>query len=61
MNYPDLQRKFKGAEEGFTLMIDWNGPRFRVVNTPADMKNQPGEEIHSVVFDRAVLAGTISN
>lgn len=61
MNYPDLQRKFKGAEEGFTLMIDWNGPRFRVVNTPADMKNQPGEEIHSVVFDRAILTGTISN
>jgi len=53
MNYPDLQRKFQETEEGFTLMIDWNGPRFRVANLPAALKNQPGEEIHSVVFDRA--------
>ena len=61
MNYPDLQRKFKVAEEGFALMVDWNGPRFRVVNSPAAPTNQPSEEIRSVVFDRAVLAETTSN
>lgn len=61
MNYPNLQRKFKVAEEGFALMVDWNGPRFRVVNSPYAPTNQPSEEICSVVFDRAVLAGTINN
>jgi hypothetical protein len=61
MNYPDLQRKFKVAEEGFALMVDWNGPRFRVVNSPDAPTNQPSEEIRSVVFDRAVIAETTSN
>jgi hypothetical protein len=61
MNYPDLQRKFQEAEKGFTLMIDWNGPRFRVSNFPAALKDQPSEEIHSLVFERANLGGTASD
>jgi hypothetical protein len=61
MNYPDLQRKFQEAEKGFTLIIDWNGPRFRVSNFPSTLKDQPNEEIHSLVFERANLGGTASD
>jgi hypothetical protein len=61
MNYPDLQRKFQEAEKGFTLMIDWNGPRFRVASFLSALKDQPSEEIHSVVFERANPAGTASD
>jgi hypothetical protein len=61
MNYPDLQRKFQEAEKGFTLMIDWNGPCFRVASLPSTLKNQPSEEIHSLVFERANPAGTASD
>ena len=61
MNYPDLQRKFQEAEKGFTLMIDWNGPRFRVANFPPALKNQPSEEIHSLVFDSFNPVGTSSD
>jgi hypothetical protein len=61
MNYPDLQRKFQEAEKGFTLMIDWNGPRFRVSNFPSTLKDQPSEEIRSVVFETVNPAGTASD
>jgi hypothetical protein len=57
MNYPDLQVAFREAPDNFALMVDWNGPRFRVVDFSRPLTNPPGNEIHSVVFDRSVLAG----
>ncbi len=56
MNYPELQGAFQDTQDSFALMVDWNGPRFRVVDFSSALTNQPGKEIHSVVFDRSVLA-----
>ena len=57
MNYPDLQGAFRDTQDNFALMVDWNGPRFRVVDFSNALTNEPGKEIHSVFFDRSVLAG----
>lgn len=57
MNYPDLQGAFRDTQDNFALMVDWNGPRFRVVDFSSALTNQHGKEIHSVFFDRSVLAG----
>jgi hypothetical protein len=61
MNYPDLQRTFRETRDSFALMIDWNGPRFRIVDLSGEVANPPSEEIHSVLFDRSVLARTTND